>query len=167
MHEPSVLFLDEPTSGVDPLARRAFWRLINKLADMGTAILVTTHYLEEAEQCNRLGLMVAGELVAEGTPTGIKAEQTGHLIEVITDEPQQATDLLKKQMERWRVSLFGDRLHVITDEELQSGIRSTRQRLESAGISVREAREESFSLEDVFIVVVEKARQQGKVAAEE
>ena len=68
MHEPSVLFLDEPTSGVDPLARRAFWRMINKLADTGTAILVTTHYLEEAEQCNRLGFMVAGELVAEGTP---------------------------------------------------------------------------------------------------
>ncbi len=60
MHEPSVLFLDEPTSGVDPLARRSFWKMINRLADAGTAILVTTHYLEEAEQCNRLGLMVAG-----------------------------------------------------------------------------------------------------------
>ena len=70
MHEPSVLFLDEPTSGVDPIARRAFWRMINSLADAGTAILVTTHYLEEAEQCNRLGFMVAGELVAEGTPSG-------------------------------------------------------------------------------------------------
>ena len=69
MHEPSVLFLDEPTSGVDPLARRAFWTMINRLADSGTAILVTTHYLEEAEQCNRLGLMVAGELVAEGSPS--------------------------------------------------------------------------------------------------
>ena len=77
MHEPSVLFLDEPTSGVDPLARRAFWALINRLADAGTAILVTTHYLEEAEQCNRLGLMVAGELVAEGTPSGVKAAQGG------------------------------------------------------------------------------------------
>src|SRR6202023_3385986 len=72
LHEPSVLFLDEPTSGVDPIARRTFWTLINRLADAGTAILVTTHYLEEAEQCNRLGLMVAGELVAEGTPSGIK-----------------------------------------------------------------------------------------------
>ena len=77
MHEPSVLFLDEPTSGVDPLARRAFWRMINDLADMGTAILVTTHYLEEAEQCNRLGFMVAGEMVAEGTPAAIKAAQQG------------------------------------------------------------------------------------------
>ncbi|HEY3065123.1 MAG TPA: ATP-binding cassette domain-containing protein, partial [Methylomirabilota bacterium] len=71
MHEPSVLFLDEPTSGVDPLARRAFWRMINSLADAGTAILVTTHYLEESEQCNRLGFMAAGELVAEGSPGDI------------------------------------------------------------------------------------------------
>ena len=77
MHEPRVLFLDEPTSGVDPLARRSFWKMINRLADAGTAILVTTHYLEEAEQCNRLGMMVAGELVAEGTPTAIKAAQEG------------------------------------------------------------------------------------------
>ena len=76
MHEPSVLFLDEPTSGVDPLARRSFWTMINRLADAGTAILVTTHYLEEAEQCNRLGFMVAGELVTEGTPTAIKARRT-------------------------------------------------------------------------------------------
>ena len=95
MHEPSVLFLDEPTSGVDPLARRSFWKMINRLADAGTAILVTTHYLEEAEQCNRLGLMVAGELVAEGTPTAIKAAQEGQLMEFVTDQPQRALDLLK------------------------------------------------------------------------
>ena len=107
MHEPSVLFLDEPTSGVDPLARRAFWSMINRLADTGTAILVTTHYLEESEQCNRLGLMVAGELVVEGTPSGIKSGQTGHLLEFVVDQPQRAVDLLKKDTERWRVSLFG------------------------------------------------------------
>src|SRR4029077_17848111 len=95
MPEPSVLFLEEPTSGVDPLARRAFWRMINRLADMGTAILVTTHYLEEAEQCNRLGFMVAGELVAEGSPTGVKQQVGGHLIEFIVDAPQRAADLLK------------------------------------------------------------------------
>ena len=96
MHEPSVLFLDEPTSGVDPLARRAFWRMINRLADAGTAILVTTHYLEEAEQCNRLGFMVAGELVAEGTPSGVKSEQGGHLLEFLVDQPQRALDFLKQ-----------------------------------------------------------------------
>ena len=95
MHEPDIIFLDEPTSGVDPLARRAFWTMINRLADGGAAILVTTHYLEEAEQCNRLGMMVAGELVAEGTPSGIKSQQSGHLLEFIVDQPQRAADLLK------------------------------------------------------------------------
>ncbi|HEY3839363.1 MAG TPA: ATP-binding cassette domain-containing protein [Bryobacteraceae bacterium] len=166
MHEPSVLFLDEPTSGVDPLARRAFWRMINKLADMGTAILVTTHYLEEAEQCNRLGFMVAGELVAEGTPGGVKAEQGGHLIEFHVSEPQRAADFLKQKTERWRVSLFGDRLHVITDDGVDAEIRSVTEKLQSQGIQVTSATEEHYSLEDVFIVLVEKAREQGKVGSE-
>src|SRR5204862_4608908 len=104
MHDPAVLFLDEPTSGVDPLARRVFWKMINSFADCCMAILVTTHYLEEAEQCNRLGLLVAGELVAQGTPSELKAGQKGHLLEFITDKPQLANNLLKEQMERWRVS---------------------------------------------------------------
>jgi len=165
LHEPSVLFLDEPTSGVDPLARRAFWRMINSLADRGTAILVTTHYLEEAEQCNRLGLMVAGELVAEGTPSGIKSAQPGHLLEFIVDQPQRAADLLKKDMPGWRVSLFGDRLHVVTDEDAEAGQRRIAKKLEAEGIRVASAREGQFSLEDVFISVVEQARQQGRIAA--
>jgi ABC-2 type transport system ATP-binding protein len=159
--KPSLLFLDEPTSGVDPLARRAFWKMINALADRGVAVLVTTHYLEEAEQCNRLGMMVAGELVAEGTPTGIKAEQGGHLVELITDEPQRAANLLKGEMDRWRVSLFGDRLHVIVDVEADVGIKNITSRLASEGIKVADAYEAGYSLEDVFIVVVEKARRKG------
>ena len=167
MHEPSVLFLDEPTSGVDPLARRAFWRMINRLADAGTAILVTTHYLEEAEQCNRLGFMVAGELVEEGTPQGVKSQQGGHLIEMFVDEPQRAADVLRSGEDRWRVSLFGDRLHVITDKTLEEGKRDTIARLNAAGIQVQEAHEEPYSLEDVFIVVVEKARRLGKISREE
>ncbi len=166
MHEPSVLFLDEPTSGVDPLARRAFWRMINTLADMGTAILVTTHYLEEAEQCNRLGFMVAGELVAEGTPNGVKAEQGGHLLEFHVDQPQRAADLLKQSTDRWRVSLFGDRLHVITDDSPDAEIRSVTEKLAAQGIKVESVNEEHYSLEDVFIALVEKARQQGKVGSE-
>jgi ABC-2 type transport system ATP-binding protein len=160
MHEPSVLFLDEPTSGVDPLARRAFWRMINRLADTGTAILVTTHYLEESEQCNRLGFMAAGELVAEGSPSGIKAEQKGHLLEVVVDQPQRAADVLKTEGERWRVSLFGSRLHVITDDDVEAGRRATVGRLEAHGIRVVDVREARFSLEDVFISVIEKARGQ-------
>jgi ABC-2 type transport system ATP-binding protein len=167
MHEPEVLFLDEPTSGVDPLARRAFWRMINKLADMGTAILVTTHYLEEAEQCNRLGFMVAGELAAEGTPRGVKEQQGGHLLEFIVDQPQKASDLLREGTERWRVSLFGDRLHVITDDDLEAGHDATVAKLVAAGIRIKSVVEEQYSLEDVFIAVVEKARKQGKVASED
>jgi ABC-2 type transport system ATP-binding protein len=167
MHEPEVLFLDEPTSGVDPLARRAFWRMINKLADMGTAILVTTHYLEEAEQCNRLGFMVAGELAAEGTPRGVKAQQGGHLLEFIVDQPQKASDLLRQGTERWRVSLFGDRLHVITDDDMEAGHDATVAKLLAAGIQIKSVMEEQYSLEDVFIAVVEKARKLGKVASED
>jgi ABC-2 type transport system ATP-binding protein len=167
MHEPRILFLDEPTSGVDPLARRAFWKMINRLADAGAAILVTTHYLEESEQCNRLGMMVAGELVAEGSPSDLKSRQTGHLLEFMVDQPQRAADLLKRETERWRVSLFGERLHVITDEDPESGMRTTAEELESNGIHVRQARVGQFSMEDVFISVVEKARLEGKVASED
>jgi ABC-2 type transport system ATP-binding protein len=166
MHEPSVLFLDEPTSGVDPLARRSFWKMINSFADRGMGILVTTHYLEEAEQCNRLGLMVAGELVAQGTPSDLKAQQQGHVIELITDAPQQANNLLKRRMESWQVSLFGDRLHVVVEQDSESGIRHVTDQLASAGIRVLRADRAPYSLEDVFIAIVEKLRRQGKSAQE-
>jgi ABC-2 type transport system ATP-binding protein len=167
MHEPSVLFLDEPTSGVDPLARRAFWSMINELADRGAAVLVTTHYLEEAEQCNRLGLMVAGELVAEGSPAQIKAAQKGHVLEYIVDQPQRAADFLRINGERWRVALFGDRLHVITDDDVRRGEQATTAKLNAFGVRVLQARETRFSLEDVFIGIVEKARLEGKAGAED
>jgi len=171
MHEPDILFLDEPTSGVDPLARRAFWTMINRLADGGAAILITTHYLEEAEQCNRLGMMVAGELVAEGTPSGIKSQQSGHVLEFILnqrqDQPQHAADLLKSKTENWRVSLFGERLHMITDEDPATAIKETTKQLEENGLHVTSAREIPLSLEDVFISIVEKARTQGKAATDD
>jgi drug efflux transport system ATP-binding protein len=163
MHEPSVLFLDEPTSGVDPLARRAFWSMINQLADAGAAILVTTHYLEESEQCNRLGMMVAGELVAEGRPGQIKAAQKDRLFEFIVDQPQRASDLLKQELEGWRVSLFGDRLHVITSEENQA--QRIAEKLKEQGIDVKSVREARFSMEDVFISTVTQAQQRGAAIA--
>jgi ABC-2 type transport system ATP-binding protein len=167
MHEPGIVFLDEPTSGVDPLARRAFWIMINHLADAGTAVLVTTHYLEEAEQCNRLGLMVAGELLVEGSPREIESHQKGHLLEFRVDQPQRAADVLKSETERWRVGIFGNRLRVTTDDDAEKGIRETTKKLESAGVRVLAASEGRFSLEDVFISIVDQARQQGKVGAED
>lgn len=167
MHEPSVAFLDEPTSGVDPLARRAFWKMINSFADRGMAILVTTHYLEEAEQCNRLGLLVSGELVSQGTPSGLKAAQKGRLLEFITDAPQRANNLLKDALDHWRVSLFGDRLHVVVDEDPEAGIKRISELLQAASIRVSRAYEEAFSLEDVFIAEVARAREQGKVSGDD
>jgi ABC-2 type transport system ATP-binding protein len=166
MHEPRVLFLDEPTSGVDPIARRAFWAMINRLADAGTAVLVTTHYLEEAEQCNRLGFMVGGELVAEGTPSGVKAAQGGRVLEVRVDDSPRAMALLKSEMEHWRVSLFGDRIHVIVDGDSAETRRRLSARLEREGLRVRGITDEDYSLEDVFILIVARnGRAKGTRAA--
>lgn len=155
MHEPEILFLDEPTSGVDPLARRQFWRLINDLAQRGTAVLVTTHYLEEAEQCNRMGFMVAGELVIQGSPSEIKAAQTGQLIELRVDRNQEASDVLKTQWESWRVAIFGDRLHVVIDQP-ETDIPTLRSQLDAAQIQIQSLRSVPFSLEDAFISVVQR-----------
>ncbi|HVA33356.1 MAG TPA: ATP-binding cassette domain-containing protein, partial [Candidatus Baltobacteraceae bacterium] len=156
MHEPSVLLLDEPTSGVDPIARRSFWSMIDQLAEAGTAVLVTTHYLEEAEQCNRLGFMAAGKLIEQGTPTEVKSRQQGCLLEIRVDDPRKAVAVLQRGRERWRVSLFGDRLHVVADGDADEAIRSLTELLESNGCGVAGARRTQFSLEDVFIGAVER-----------
>ncbi len=150
MHQPEVLFLDEPTSGVDPLARRQFWRLIEMFARTGTAVLVTTHYLEEAEHCQQLGFMVAGELVIRGTPGEIKAQQPGQLFEVVPADLSGAVRAARALFpeEAWRVVLFGDRLHVVLEDE------SEVHRLEPLGPT----RPVPFSLEDAFIGMVQRAR---------
>jgi ABC-2 type transport system ATP-binding protein len=157
MHEPRVLFLDEPTSGVDPIARRTFWAMINGLADRGTAILVTTHYLEEAEQCNRLGFMVAGALAAEGTPSGIKAAQAGRVLAIRADRPQHALALLKTVVQPWRAALFGDRIHVMIDRDGETAGRALADHLRQGGIRVMEIAEQAYSLEDVFLLIVERS----------
>jgi ABC-2 type transport system ATP-binding protein len=155
MHEPEILFLDEPTSGVDPLARRQFWRLINDFARQGTAILVTTHYLEEAEQCNRMGFMVAGAVVIQGSPSEIKAAQPGQIIELRVDRNQQASDLLKTRLDRWRVAIFGDRLHVVLDRP-EADLPVIKVILARSGIRLESWRTVPFSLEDAFISVVQR-----------
>jgi len=156
MHQPEVLFLDEPTSGVDPLARREMWRMIREFACEGTAVLVTTHFLEEAEHCSQLGFMVAGELVAEGSPSGIKESQPGQLLEMRFSDMQSAYELLRHTLDSWRVTVFADSLHIVVDEpdtELSKIISVTK----NAGIEVVEARPLPFSLEDSFISIVKRA----------
>jgi ABC-2 type transport system ATP-binding protein len=156
MHEPEAIFLDEPTSGVDPLARRAMWRMINEFADRGAGIVVVTHYLEEAEQCNRLGFMVAGEIIAQGSPSEVKANMKGELHEIEVDHPDQALAALKKKFGASRVSLFGDRLHLVVENDEQK--REASVVLKEAQVQVIAEKPIPFSLEDVFISLIESRR---------
>ncbi|KEF41640.1 MAG: ABC transporter ATP-binding protein [Cyanobium sp. CACIAM 14] len=157
LHDPQVLFLDEPTSGVDPVARRQFWRLINAFARSGTAILVTTHYLEEAEQCNRLCFLVAGRSVIEGTPSAVKAAQPGCLFElqVPAGFDQRSAEVLRRHWEPWRVSRFADRLHLVLDDAGPE-LALVRRQLGEAGIEILSLRQIPFSLEDAFIGTVQR-----------
>lgn len=157
MHEPEILFLDEPTSGVDPLARRQFWRLIEDFARRGTAVLVTTHYLEEAEHCHRMGFMVNGQVVAQGTPSEIKAAQPGQLLELVCDRPQLSAQILKQQLAPWQVSIFGDRLHVVLDE-VDRDLPQVRSQLARNEIQIHSLRPIPFSLEDAFIGIVQRTQ---------
>jgi ABC-2 type transport system ATP-binding protein len=156
MHEPEILFLDEPTSGVDVLARKQFWQLINDFARNGTAILVTTHYMNEAEQCNRMCFMVAGRKVAEGSSIAIKADQPGQLFELRVAQLQSSYDCLRQHIEAWRVSIFGDRLHVVLDDP-QKELPQVKSWLEQAQLPLLETQPIAFSLEDAFIGEVQRA----------
>jgi len=156
MHEPEAIFLDEPTSGVDPLARRAMWRMINEFADRGAGVLVVTHYLEEAEQCNRLGFMVAGEIIAAGSPSEVKSNMKGTLSEIETDHPDRALAALKSKFGASRVSLFGDKLHLVVESDAQK--KEAAAELDAAGVKVTAWNPAQFSLEDVFISLIESRR---------
>jgi ABC-2 type transport system ATP-binding protein len=156
MHEPEILFLDEPTSGVDVLARQQFWQLINDFARNGTAILVTTHYMNEAEQCNRMCFMVAGRKVAEGSASQIKAQQPGQLFELQVGQLQPSYDLLRGDLEPWRVSIFGDRLHVVLDRP-DTELPWVKSLMQQADLPIFEPQPLPFSLEDAFIGEVQRA----------
>jgi ABC-2 type transport system ATP-binding protein len=156
MHEPDAIFLDEPTSGVDPLARRAMWRMINEFADRGAGILVVTHYLEEAEQCNNIGFMVAGEIIAQGSPSAVKADMKGTMSEILTDKPDLSLRTLKQKFGASRVSLFGDKLHLVAENDQQK--KEAAAELENAGVTVLSWNPTQFSLEDVFISLIESRR---------
>lgn len=156
MHEPEILFLDEPTSGVDVLARKQFWQLINDFARNGTAILVTTHYMNEAEQCNRMCFMVAGRKVAEGSASEIKSAQPGQLFELRVGKLQESYDRLREHLEHWRVSIFGDRLHIVLDNPQQE-LPQVESLLKQANLPLIETESMAFSLEDAFIGEVQRA----------
>lgn len=156
LHEPRILFLDEPTSGVDPVSRRQFWELINELSGQGITILVTTHYLDEAEYCNNLILINAGKLIARGSPKQLKSEHiTYSILEVETTHPVAAMDLLRNQPWVIEISLFGTYLHVgVQDARL--GSESIRAILTTNDIQIKRIEAIVPSLEDVFLHLLER-----------
>jgi ABC-2 type transport system ATP-binding protein len=155
LHEPAVLFLDEPTSGVDPLARGAFWHLIHDLSEAGHTIFVSTHYMDEAEYCHRLALMYKGKVIALGTPADLKAGLTGHsLLNLEASDPLETMRTLEGLPGVHDVAVFGGGLHVTVDAGLETETR-VRDRLASAGIALRKLEKIQPSMEDVFVAMIE------------
>ncbi|OGF12278.1 MAG: multidrug ABC transporter ATP-binding protein [Candidatus Eisenbacteria bacterium RBG_16_71_46] len=162
LHEPPILFLDEPTSGVDPISRRDFWELIYRLAAGGTTVLVSTHYMEEAEYCNRLALMNRGRLIALDTPARLRASMRDPLLEVRTGDSARAIEALAGSPGVLEAGLFGRAVHVVVAPD-GDPIGRVRERLEQRGIAVEAIAEVKPALEDVFIA---RVRETGGAALE-
>jgi ABC-2 type transport system ATP-binding protein len=155
LHEPQVLFLDEPTSGVDPLSRRSFWDLIYELASQGVTVFVTTHYMEEAEYCDRLALIYRGELVAVGTPSEMKDHlMVDQVLSVACDRSHEALSVAATVPGVRDAALFGKDIHLMTEdaEALAPRLRAT---LTEAGFQVGTVERITPSLEDVFVSLIE------------
>jgi ABC-2 type transport system ATP-binding protein len=155
LHRPAILFLDEPTSGVDPVSRRNFWELINQLSEEGVTILVTTHYLDEAEYCNDIILINAGRLIAAGSPKELKETHiTYPILEVQSSDLVAAMDLLRSESWVLELSLFGTYLHVGVAEEGKARMQIPAL-LASRGLTVDRMERIAPSLEDVFLHLLE------------
>jgi ABC-2 type transport system ATP-binding protein len=153
IHTPRVLFLDEPTNGVDPVSRRDFWRILHQLVREGVTLVVSTAYLDEAERCGRLALLHEGRLLALGTPDEIKRLLPGVLLEVHSAESRRAAAVLRDRMPEARVVLFGDRIHVAA-LDADAAARRVADELAAAGIALESVRAATPSLEDVFVAVL-------------
>ncbi len=156
VHEPEILFLDEPTSGVDPISRRQFWDLIDALAGEGVTVFVTTHYMDEAEHCDRLCLIYRGRIVAMGTPTELKTHySSGKLIEVEVEPQMSALESLLNDPVVYDAAVFGRRLHVVLPADVDAA-GYVRQQLEKEGFRIIYLEPVVPSLEDVFVSLVEQ-----------
>jgi ABC-2 type transport system ATP-binding protein len=157
VHEPEMLFLDEPTAGVDPLSRRAFWDLLYDLAEGGTTIMVTTHYMDEAEHCQHLAFVQRGRIVAHGSPAYIKENHMrGQVLEIDCEQPAVAIPALREMDDFDEVALYGALIHAVAPE-VEGLIPKIRGTLDAAGVNVRTMDRIAPSLEDVFISSVRSA----------
>jgi ABC-2 type transport system ATP-binding protein len=156
LHEPSILFLDEPTSGVDPLSRRRFWDLIAQLSQAGTTVFVTTHYMEEAEYCDELGLIYRGRMIAKGTPAAVKTESMPEdILEIRVDAAFDALEKLAESGLVRDVALFGDTLHAVVDDAANAAP-AVKKFLSSGGFEVDSVNPVPPSLEDAFVSLIEE-----------
>ena len=156
LHEPPLVFLDEPTGGVDPVSRRDFWRLIDGLSQAGTTVLVTTHYLDEAERCDRVAIIHAGRLAALGTTAALKATFTERpILEVRASDPVAAMTTLDALASVEKTSLFGTAVHAVLRDRATSAADLTRA-ITAAGLTVTGISPVMPSLEDVFLDVVDR-----------
>lgn len=155
LHEPPIIFLDEPTSGVDPISRRKFWDLIYELTETGVTVFVTTHYMDEAEYCDRIGLIYRGELIAIGTPEALKTEQMQEdILEVMCARPQDAMGELEQVDGVGSVALFGRGLHVVV-EDGEAMVPKLREFLSKQGYQVERVEKIVPSMEDLFVSLIE------------
>ena len=157
LHEPPILFLDEPTSGVDPNSRRQFWDLIYELSGQGVTVFVTTHYMEESEYCDRLGVIYRGELIALGTPRELKTRHMQEaVLEIECERPNLAMELVERLPEIKEAALFGKGLHAVTrDPNAAPAIQAVRSVLASAGFRTTKVESIVPTLEDVFVSLIE------------
>lgn len=157
IHEPEIVFLDEPTSGVDPISRRNFWDLINDLSAGGTTVFVTTHYLEEAEFCNNIILINAGKLIAEGTAQELKTKYlTNTILEIECERVVDALELLEKENFVDETSIFGNNIHIIVNEKYSSDEQIKNILTDQNSIAIKRIDEIVPTLEDVFIHLLDK-----------
>lgn len=154
IHTPEVLFLDEPTNGVDPVSRRDFWRILYDLLKEGVTIFVSTAYLDEAERCTRIGLIHKGKILMEDNPVGIKNSFGLPVIELLTDAPRSAAEIVKGIDIVKSVSIYGDRLHIAIAE--MGFATEVIDRLRDKKIDVKDYRRILPSIEDIFIAEIEK-----------
>jgi drug efflux transport system ATP-binding protein len=158
LHEPPILFLDEPTGGVDPLSRREFWNLIDRLSTAGITVLVTTHYLDEAEHCHRIAIIHAGKLAALGSTRELKSIFDDRaILEIRAGKPVDAMRLLDGMEEVEKTSVFGTAVHAVLRPGRQNAERSLAERLSKAGVEVTAIAAVQPSLEDVFLEVSDRA----------
>jgi ABC-2 type transport system ATP-binding protein len=167
LHEPPILFLDEPTSGVDPIARRNFWQLIYQLSAAGHTIFVTTHYMDEAEYCHRVALMYGGRIIALGSPAELKNSLgVGHLVNLITSDLLASMTVLEKHESLLDIAVFGGGLHVKV-ENAEIAMKDIRALLDAAGIKITTLEPITPSMEDVFVSLIEVEEAKADKAAKD